>query len=321
MIATQDIALRSNSQLPDGRWLFDVVAHPWFGFGLDRQPDAEVIGQIVVEMNRPDLVPDQFQLWDVEPMGTIDGRTNSGLVIRVPLVHFWRYHVSGKDAEPPTTVVIPPQYARDPTSTAPVDTTQPVASQHLTPDQRYQLDRQKILDTINNGRYQSETSILLKLLARADEIRRSAHDELSGTTARSDWSTSHTFLIQSKGNNADLTVDMTANLLTRTQPVPASIVTPRVTGELNELIAGYPKMSDLLQKYTKDSTAIATCKNDPSSLTADLADIKTSSLGSNSQDTSNLSTIRFQLNLIYSEMLMSDISYNLGCYNDLSTKH
>ncbi len=115
-VMSREIGLRYNRNLSEDVCLFDVVAHPWTGFDVDHVPDAEVIGQIAVEMNGANLFPDPLELWDVEPKGTMEGTTEAGVVIRIPLIHFWRYHETGKDAEAPPTVVIPPQHS---TETAP----------------------------------------------------------------------------------------------------------------------------------------------------------------------------------------------------------
>lgn len=111
-VMSREIGLRYNRSLSEGVCLFDVIAHPWTGFDADHVPDAQVVGQIVVEMNAPGLLPDPLELWDVEPKGTIEGTTETGIVIRIPIIHFWRYHETGEDAEAPVNVVIPPQHPR-----------------------------------------------------------------------------------------------------------------------------------------------------------------------------------------------------------------
>jgi hypothetical protein len=108
-VASGLIGLRYERNISPRICIFDVVAHPWTGFGTDHVPDAAVVGQIAVEMNSDGLIPDAFNLWDIEPKGTMDGTNQEGFVIRIPLIHFWRYHETKRDAEVPAVTTISPQ--------------------------------------------------------------------------------------------------------------------------------------------------------------------------------------------------------------------
>lgn len=102
------IGLRFDRALSDDTLLYDVMLNDLQGDFL-QGTDFVTAGQIAVQMSKPGLVPDTLQTWDVEPLGTIEGTTVVGLVIRIPLVRFWRYHESHLDASEPIRVEVPPQ--------------------------------------------------------------------------------------------------------------------------------------------------------------------------------------------------------------------
>lgn len=105
---TDRIGLRFNRDLSDDTLLYDVMLDDLQG-NFTQGTDFVATGQLAVRMSKPGLVPDTLQIWDVEPLGTIEGTSATGVVVRVPLVRFWHYHVSGLDASEPVRIDIPPQ--------------------------------------------------------------------------------------------------------------------------------------------------------------------------------------------------------------------
>jgi hypothetical protein len=102
------IGLRFNRDLSDDTLLYDVMLNDLQGDFLQGTEFLSA-GQMAVRMSRPGIDPDTLQMWDVEPLGTIEGTTAAGLVVRVPLVRFWRYHDSHLDASEPMHIEIQPQ--------------------------------------------------------------------------------------------------------------------------------------------------------------------------------------------------------------------
>lgn len=81
------IGMRFNRMLGDGVCLYDVMqmVSPELFMSY---PEGVVLGQIAVQA--PSAL-DPFQYWEVEAKGTLEGTTEAGLVIRIPLVRFLRY--------------------------------------------------------------------------------------------------------------------------------------------------------------------------------------------------------------------------------------
>lgn len=97
------VGVHFDREVRPGLLIYDVMsADPDGDFA--EGTNVRRVGQIAVQMSAPDLSPDPFQLWDVEPKGTLEGTTRAGLVIRIPLVRFWHYHESGKDADKPIVI-------------------------------------------------------------------------------------------------------------------------------------------------------------------------------------------------------------------------
>lgn len=87
MVQSGYVGMRFNRRLKDNLLLFDVMAS-----GTSDSAESLVqLGQIAVQVSGPGVSLDQTQIWDVEPKGTLEGTTQAGLVIRIPLVHFWKY--------------------------------------------------------------------------------------------------------------------------------------------------------------------------------------------------------------------------------------
>jgi hypothetical protein len=100
--------LQFRRMIADDTCLFDVFEDNEQGDFL-QGTDRQFAGQIAVKMSSPGRIPDVFQIWDVEPLGTAEGTTEAGLVIRIPMIRFWHYQDSGLDAEEPKRIMMPPQ--------------------------------------------------------------------------------------------------------------------------------------------------------------------------------------------------------------------
>jgi hypothetical protein len=102
------VGVHFDREIRPGVLIYDVMAVDPHGDFM-QGTDVRQVGQIAVQMSTPGIYPDVFQSWDVEPRGTLEGTTEGGLVVRIPLVRFWRYHDSGLDAGKPIQISIPPQ--------------------------------------------------------------------------------------------------------------------------------------------------------------------------------------------------------------------
>jgi hypothetical protein len=102
------VGVQCDNEIKPGLLIYRVMAVDPNGDFL-KQTDIRQAGTIAVQMRTSGTYPDPFQTWDVEPLGTFEGTTRGGLVVRIPLIKFWRYHDSGRDADKPIEMVIPPQ--------------------------------------------------------------------------------------------------------------------------------------------------------------------------------------------------------------------
>jgi hypothetical protein len=102
------VGVQLDSEIRPGFLIYRVMAFDPNGDFLN-QTDVRQAGSIAVQMRTPGTYPSPFQVWDIEPLGTVEGTTRSGIVVRIPLIKFWRYHDSGRDAEKPVQITIPPQ--------------------------------------------------------------------------------------------------------------------------------------------------------------------------------------------------------------------
>jgi len=170
--------LRFNRMIADDRCLFDVYEFNEQGDFLQGQ-DRQFAGQIAVKMSSPGRIPDVFQLWDVEPLGTVEGTTEAGLVIRIPIVRFWHYHDSGLDADEPKTIVIPPQHFGGPDESTVKQsnlgntvTQRDIEQQTIARTKmQYANSKKSLMGYSNDPRYSSYRKTILAFIKDADLIR------------------------------------------------------------------------------------------------------------------------------------------------------
>lgn len=84
------VGLRYANDISSNVSVFDVRAEDTAG-DFTQGTDIITVGQIAVQISGPNQTPNPLRDWNVEPKGTIEGTTAAGLVVRVPIVRFWRY--------------------------------------------------------------------------------------------------------------------------------------------------------------------------------------------------------------------------------------
>ena len=119
-ITTQMMGLIFKGRAGPRTWLYEVTSDKVARYPETLQGYTNFEGNVVIEMNSPIALPDTKRPWKLEPLGSVEGTTETGLVVRVPKFRFWKYADTGQDAEAPPNVVVPPQYPKqpeDPTAT------------------------------------------------------------------------------------------------------------------------------------------------------------------------------------------------------------
>lgn len=89
--------------------IFDIMVNNPSGDFLEGT-DVEIAGQLAVETPDPENCPNNRQPWDVEPETRFEGRTESGIVMSIPRVRFWRYHDTGQPLAKPKVIIVPPSH-------------------------------------------------------------------------------------------------------------------------------------------------------------------------------------------------------------------
>lgn len=204
--------LQFNRMIADDICLFDVYEDNEQGDFLQRK-DRQFAGQIAVKMSSPGRIPDVFQLWDVEPLGTVEGTTEAGLVIRIPTVRFWHYHDNGLDAEGPKTIVIPPQQhgsfdesaVKQPNSRD-LDASSAI-NRHTRIEMQYSQSKNSLINYANDPRFNSYRKAILDFIKDADLIRMKSVPGFE-PTSNEDRSTTFALVVRSGESDAALNLSV-----------------------------------------------------------------------------------------------------------------
>lgn len=304
------IGLRANRNLSDNTILYDVMLNDLSGNFLEGT-DFISTGQIAVQMSKPGLSPDTLQTWDVEPMGTIDGTTAAGLVVRIPLIRFWRYHDSHLDASEPIQVQISPQKYENGWSVNAGEKLWklPLVERRAALDQKY---NQCViaLDRYEAGLQDTETrDELSALLTDAQTIREQVHEPLwhaiksgeikdgQAPIRHADW--------QFREFNAESTVEQTTDFLSGSETTRK-----QMHGDSDKLL------SDLQDEYARIQLSFKNYRGlSPKFGCVDLTQIK--------RNLTELSRLLHEsrtnesdrvLIALHAQMLASELTYTLGCY-------
>jgi hypothetical protein len=230
-----------------------------------------------------------------------------------PIVHFWRYHDTGKDAEAPPNVVIPPQHSSNEPQSGAIQKSDNYVDRQSAADRRYALSRAQLTSFSNQSEYELQRPILSSLLSRADEIRNSVHEDLTRVVTHGDKPATYHWLEQAE-SNVDLTMDMASGLLAKSSSLPKPQLAQQKSTELRDLRARYTKTVDLLQKYTHDPNAIGACNSDPNKLARSLAQAEQSMPVDRNDDPTGLAEVGSQLQVLYADLLITDVAARLICY-------
>lgn len=244
--------LQFNRMIADDTCLFDVYEDNEQGDFLQRK-DRQFAGQVAVKMSSPGRIPDVFQLWDVEPLGTVEGTTDAGFVIRIPLIRFWHYHDSGLDAEEPKKIVIPPQQFGSPDESV---TKQPnshnlEASSEMNRQTRieiqYAQSKNSLMNYANDRRFISYRNAILAFIKDADLIRMKSVPGFEPTSNK-DRSIRNAFVVRSGESDAAFHLSV-ANI---------DIHSASSGGQENLVLYASERLKDLTARYEKTYTSFKT---------------------------------------------------------------
>jgi len=298
------IGARFNRMLDDNTCLFDLKYHNNQG-DFVQGTWILIAGQIAVRMSAPNLVPDSFQSWDVEPMGTVEGTTDHGLVIRIPLVRFWRYHDTGLDATPPARIVVPLQnYGTYPTKDLPKKDNSKEIDLLKENNNQYAEDRDKLTAYANDPRFVVYKPFILSLIADADELRNTAIDPLTDAMMHGletpNYSKLH-FMV----SNADTALDEAVGMLENRNGWSKTQIAENGTKRLFYLHQESQRISEQPRGKPSNENGSPSCEADKERIAHSISSISALIEQADEMD-KNSDSMEIWLTVIHADMLNAD---------------
>ncbi len=323
--ATGRSGLRYVRDISDDTNLYDVMLNDLSGDFM-RGTDFIPVGQIAVKMSRPGIYPDTLQIWDIEPKGTIEGTTAAGIVVRIPLVRFWRYHASGLDASEPIRVQIPPQHYKNGWAENPKDETWklPLPQRRLTLDRKYDNSLAVLNHYVTGTQDSGISSELTALITDAQSIREQVHEPLSRAIKSGEitdrQAPARHLHWQMRNFNAEFTVEQAAEFLTGSESTKTEMrgYSAKWESETRD------EYSRIQQEYEEHASGPP---NDgcvpPTEIHHNFSEL--SAIVNNNQSSGNPNSADQVLRVLRGQMLASELSQTLGCYtareHNGQTKH
>jgi hypothetical protein len=304
--------VRFSSRISSNVLLYDVLVDDPDENAFLEGKNLVVVGHLAIRMSGPDLSPDPFQLWDVEPLGTIEATAAGGVVIRIPLVRFWHYHESGLDAQPPVEFVVPPQNYNQATPQGGVRAPNNPSERLSLENENYSQNRDKILQLSDYAYLGSMKPLLLNMVSDADRLRGHVAGPLASAISRGESPGSYSIL-EADEFSVDVFIEQVAAGLENPHAAQEHFARdlPKLLADLN---SQYNRTLKNSQEFRREPDGPPLCRIDPSELSQDLSAASKLIDQAKDEHTSADTFVRW-VRIEYAWMLVGAVNDRIVCHS------